>query len=90
MRSALYISVFSTALLLSTAGLTFAQAVPGADENIPHLMTFGKEGKTSWGDDDFSQTFFFTIPKDYKEPFFIRQIQHYALCIPQDLQTADA
>ncbi len=72
MRSVLYISVFSTVLLLSTAGMIFAQAVPGADENIPYLMTFGKEGKTSWGDDDFSETFFFTIPKDYKEPFFIR------------------
>jgi hypothetical protein len=50
-----------------------AQEVPGPDENIPFLMTFGKEGGvTSWGDDDFSQTFFFALPKDYKEPFYIR------------------
>ena len=48
------------------------QAVPGKDENIPFLMTFGKEGLTSWGDDDFSQTFFFAIPKDFKDPFYIR------------------
>lgn len=50
-----------------------AQEVPGPDENIPSLITFGKEGGvTSWGDDDFSQTFFFALPKDYKDPFYIR------------------
>jgi hypothetical protein len=49
-----------------------AQPVPGKDENIPFLVTFGKEGKTSWGDDDFYQIFFFSIPKEYTKPFFIR------------------
>lgn len=50
-----------------------AQVVPGPDENIPYLITFGPKGHvTSWGDDDFSQTFFFTIPKGFKEPFYIR------------------
>jgi hypothetical protein len=49
-----------------------AQAVPGKDENIPFLVTFGKSGKTSWGDNDFYQIFFFTILKDYKQPFYIR------------------
>ena len=48
------------------------QAVPGKDENIPFLVTFGKEGKTSWGDDDFYQIFFFSIPKDFKQQFYIR------------------
>lgn len=56
---------------LSAARLS-AQPVPGKDENIPFLVTFGKEGKTSWGDDDFNQIFFFTIPKDYSKPFYIR------------------
>ncbi len=50
----------------------YGQAVPAKDENIEFLMTFGKEGVTSWGDDDFSQTFFFKIPSTYKEPFYIR------------------
>lgn len=50
----------------------YAQQVPGEEENIPFLMTFGKQGKTSDGDNDFSQTFFFKIPKDYKRPVFIR------------------
>jgi hypothetical protein len=49
-----------------------AQAVPGKDENIPFLVTFGKDGKTSWGDDDFYQIFFFTIQKDFRKQFYIR------------------
>lgn len=48
------------------------QPVPAADENIPYLMTFGSDGETSWGDDDFSQTFFFKIPRTYSRPFYIR------------------
>ena len=35
-------------------------------------MTFGKFGKTSWGDNDFYQIFFFSILKDYTKPFYIR------------------
>jgi hypothetical protein len=56
---------------LASQGLK-AQPVPGLDENIPFLVTFGKDGDTSWGDDDFSQTWFFAIPKDYKGKFYIR------------------
>jgi len=52
--------------------LGFSQAVPNVEENIPYLMTFGKNAETSWGDDDFSQTFFFLIPEEYDRPFFIR------------------
>ena len=48
------------------------QPVPAGDENIPYLMTFGNRAETSWGDDDFSQTFFFLIPETFKEPVFIR------------------
>jgi hypothetical protein len=49
-----------------------AQPVPGKDENIPFLVTFGKEGKTSWGDNSFTSIWFFSILKDYKKPFYIR------------------
>ena len=56
----------------STAFRMNGQPVPGKDENIPFLVTFGKEGKTSWGDDHFYQIFFFTIPKDFKQKFYIR------------------
>jgi hypothetical protein len=57
---------------LSLATRLSAQAVPGKDENIPFLVTFGKDGKTSWGDNDFNQIFFFTILKDFKQQFYIR------------------
>lgn len=48
------------------------QPVPGRDENLPFLVTFGKEGETSWGDDKFYQIFFFTIPRDFREQFYIK------------------
>ncbi len=49
-----------------------AQQVPSVEENIPYLVTFGKNGDKSWGDDDFSQTFFFVVPKYQKLPVYIR------------------
>lgn len=49
-----------------------AQPVPAGDENIPYLMTFGPKAGTSWGDDDFSQTFFFLVPKSFSQPVYIR------------------
>jgi len=59
-------------ILLSISVLGFSQPVPNVEENIPYLMTFGKAAETSWGDDDFSQAFFFLIPEEYDQPFFIR------------------
>jgi hypothetical protein len=60
-------------LIISIYSLSLdAQPVPAGDENIPFLMTFGNKAETSWGDDDFSQTFFFLIPETFKEPVFIR------------------
>lgn len=59
-------------VLLAGNCISFAQPVPASDENIPYLMTFGSDGETSWGDDDFSQTFFFKIPSSYNQPFYIR------------------
>ena len=64
-------TVVSILFLLSFLS-SFAQPVPAGDENIPYLMTFGNQAETSWGDDDFSQTFFFLIPESFKEPVFIR------------------
>lgn len=49
-----------------------SQSAPASDENIPYLVTFGGESKTSWGDDDFCQIFFFVIPLSQKEPFYVR------------------
>lgn len=50
----------------------WSQPVPAGDENIPYLMTFGNKAETNWGDDDFSQTFFFRIPQEYTNPIYIR------------------
>jgi hypothetical protein len=58
-------------LMYLTTGMS-AQPVPAGDENIPYLMTFGPKAGTSWGDDDFSQTFFFRVPKNFSQPIFIR------------------
>lgn len=68
MRQFYSISVF----LLILAEPMFSQSVPNVDENIPFLMTFGNKAEKSWGDDDFSSTFFFLLPKGFNQPVFIR------------------
>ncbi|WP_010663356.1 hypothetical protein [Marinilabilia salmonicolor] len=65
----LFYTLFSLFILSSSA---FAQPVPALDENIPHLVTFGGEGETGWGDDDFVQIIFFSIPETFDAPIFIR------------------
>jgi hypothetical protein len=57
---------------LLLAHLVSGQIVPNEIENIEYLVTFGKNGDTSWGDDDFMQVYFFSIPASYQEPFYIR------------------
>ena len=59
-------------LLLLNGQILLAQEVPSPQENIPYLVTFGLNSDHSWGDDDFSQTVFFTIPKTQTKPFYIR------------------
>ena len=49
-----------------------AQGVPGDDEKIPFLVTFGKEANVTFGDDDFTQIWFFVVPENCKEQVFIR------------------
>lgn len=50
----------------------FSQPIPTTEENIPFLVTFGGQGETKWGDDDFCQIFFILIPNNYIKPFYIR------------------
>jgi hypothetical protein len=64
-------------LLIALISLTFifpaiAQQIPAVEENIPYLVTFGRKGMQSWGDDDFSQTWFFVVPKFQTKPIYIR------------------
>jgi hypothetical protein len=69
MKKIIIIGLFFTAIQVEAV---LGQAVPSQVENIPYLMTFGKQAETSWGDDDYSQTFFFVIPESYTQPFYIR------------------
>jgi len=69
MKRTIIIISFFTLVLTETS---FSQAVPNVDENIPYLMTFGNKAEKSWGDDDFSSTFFFLLPKSFNQPVFIR------------------
>lgn len=68
MKTFIISSILAFLVLISV----FSQPVPAEDENIPYLMTFGNKAEASWGDDDFSQTFFFLIPESFKDPVFIR------------------
>jgi hypothetical protein len=64
--------IFVLTLFVIGALIVKAQPVPGADENIPFLVTFGSAGETAWGDNDFTQIIFFSIPKDITKPIYIR------------------
>jgi hypothetical protein len=61
-------------LLIILVGVadSFPQSAPSDDENIPYLVTFGADSKTSWGDDDHCQIFFFRIPVSQTNPIYIR------------------
>jgi hypothetical protein len=50
----------------------FSQPAPATEENIPYLITFGKDARTSWGDDDFCQIFYCIIPPSQTGPVYIR------------------
>lgn len=52
--------------------VSWAQSVPSIEENIPFLVTFGKDSETSWGDNNFRQSFYALIPKDHGSEVFIR------------------
>lgn len=66
------ISLYIVLSLFFFLSQTYSQPVPAIDENIPNLMTFGGDGETSWGDDDFCQIIFFSVPEEYDQPVFIR------------------
>lgn len=64
-------TIISTLLCLNVLS-SIAQQVPASEENIPFLVTFGKESAKGWGDDDYCQTFFFVVPESNTNPIFIR------------------
>ncbi|MDM8552468.1 PKD domain-containing protein [Desulfobacterales bacterium HSG2] len=58
-----------TAILFSAR--SFGEEIPHPTLNIPYLCTFGNESGVDWGDDDFSQTIFFSVPEKITKPFYI-------------------
>jgi len=72
MRFSFKYGLFLCLVILAEVFDVYSQPVPNVDENIPNLMVFGNLAETSWGDDDFSQAFFFLVPKDFNQPVFIR------------------
>ena len=50
----------------------FAQQAPAIEQNFPYLVTFGNKADKSWGDDDFVQTFFFSVPQSCNQAVYIR------------------
>jgi hypothetical protein len=72
-KTAIFKILIMTIFSASLAGpILIGQIVPGKDENIPFLVTFGKYGETSWGDDDFNSVWFCLIPKDFNRQFYIK------------------
>lgn len=61
-----------TIMCLTSYFLASAQSVPGLDENIPHLVTFGADSDISWGDDNFCQIIFFKVPENHSLPIYLR------------------
>ena len=59
-------------VLAAPAGSAWAQAVPNPGERVESLITFGAQSDKQWGDDDFSQTFFFLAPSGQRDPVYIR------------------
>ncbi|MGV6861970.1 MAG: hypothetical protein ACWA41_09370 [Putridiphycobacter sp.] len=49
-----------------------SQVAPSDYENIDYLITFSKGASIKWGDDDFTQSHFFVIPKNETKPIYIR------------------
>ena len=59
-------------LLLLSSASAFSQPVPSEDEKIKFLVTFSKQAKITFGDDDFVQVFFFVVPEKTIDPLYIR------------------
>lgn len=66
---------FTSLLVLACAlvpAVSPAQQVPAVDQNFPYLVTFGNKADKSWGDDDFVQVFFFSVPQTCNQALYIR------------------
>jgi hypothetical protein len=49
-----------------------SQRVPNEIENLDYLITYGAQAPLSLGDDDHVQILFFSVPRAYKSPLYLR------------------
>ena len=63
---------FLLAVLIFALVNMYGQPVPSPEENIPWLITFGRDAQPAWGDPDFVQIFFFIVPETYRGAVYIR------------------
>jgi len=70
MKKCILFLVLASAQLIPEAAL--AQQAPAADQNFAYLVTFGKKAERSWGDDDFVQIFFFSVPQVCNQAVYLR------------------
>lgn len=59
-------------ILILTPGLLTGQQLPAPEENIPSLVTFGKDAPPNTGDNDHLQEAYLMIPIDYEGPVYLR------------------
>jgi hypothetical protein len=64
--------ITATLLCFGFIPALIAQPVPALDSNFPYLVTFGNKADKSWGDDDYVQTFFFSVPVSCNQAIYIR------------------
>jgi hypothetical protein len=64
--------IFVPFVLVVNLTICWSQSAPAEDENIPFLVTFGKNAPSSWGDDTHVEIFFFLIPEKFNKPIYIR------------------
>ncbi|MCF8257471.1 MAG: hypothetical protein K9J06_07965 [Flavobacteriales bacterium] len=72
LRKAIKLQLLLVVLVHVGLGHLTAQPVPPAESNIPFLVTFGPKAAKSYGDDDYSQVFFLSIPVSETAPIYIR------------------
>lgn len=58
--------------LLLVFSPVISQEIPAKGENIAWLQTFGNQANPKFGDDDYTQIFFFYIPETQKTPIYLR------------------
>lgn len=64
--------IFFIIIYIYSLSIASAQQAPSPEENIPFIVTMGKNANSSWGDEDHIQVFFFLVPSDYTAPLYLR------------------